>query len=44
MNVSDEENVILETPYISSSLERHILVFGDDITMLELFHLQTQQP
>ncbi len=32
MNVSDEENVILETPHISSSLERHILVFGDDIT------------
>jgi hypothetical protein len=30
MNVSDEENVILETPHISSSLERHIL-HSDDI-------------
>jgi len=32
MNVSDKKDVILETPHIFSSLERHILVFGDHIT------------
>jgi hypothetical protein len=37
MNVSDEEDVqIFQMP---SNLERQILVFGDDMQMLELPHL-----